>query len=88
MIVLVVAVIAALSTHDAIAAKVDIMPVMTEGMASNDCAEKPCAYAAFRIPGLVAVPPSTLLAFAARHDFARHCCIATEVLTYSRAVFL
>ncbi len=54
------------STNLAIAAKVDIMPVMTEGMASTNCGEPPCAYAAFRIPGLVAVPPSTLLAFAAR----------------------
>ena len=52
----------------ATAAKVEIVSVMPEGMASNDCAEPPCKYAAFRIPGLVAIR-NTLLAFAEGRKF-------------------
>ena len=43
---------------------VTLIDVMKPGLASADCSEPPCLYHAFRIPGLVAVPPHSLLAFA------------------------
>ena len=43
---------------------VTIVDVMTAGDASADCVEKPCAYKAFRIPGLVAIGDDVLLAYA------------------------
>jgi hypothetical protein len=44
------------------------VPVMPGGLSSVDCAEPPCAYKAFRVPGLVALN-STLLAFAEGRKF-------------------
>lgn len=50
------------------AANVTLVDVMTAGETSLNCTEKPCTYAAFRIPGLVAFTgksgEDTLLAFA------------------------
>jgi hypothetical protein len=50
------------------AANVTLVDVMTAGESSLNCTEKPCTYAAFRIPGLVAFTgksgEDTLLAFA------------------------
>jgi hypothetical protein len=43
---------------------VTLIDVMPAGLASVDCSEPPCVYHAFRIPGLVAAPPHSLLAFA------------------------
>lgn len=43
---------------------VTLVSVMAAGESSADCSEKPCTYAAFRIPGLVAVGQEQLLAYA------------------------